>query len=181
MEGDPRRGKGEQAWILYIQEAADAGDIQQVKRDPYWFLRQLAGRKIHFEVGSSHEDTFTVTAVVPGERWDALYFRDGTLKVERYVSGGRILNECALVDLPFDLGEAQRDIFRLLEQLAARGIGCQMSAYRDDYIMVVVRVPGEYWEVEFSSEGEVEVEIYRSDGRLLDEASFSDLFERYSD
>jgi len=35
---------------------------------------------------------------------------------------------------------------------------------RDETVMVLVVVPGERWEVEFYADGEVEIEVFRSQG-----------------
>ena len=47
--------------------------------------------------------------------------------------------------------------------------------------MVSVSIPGERWEVEFMSDGEVEVEIFSTDGEIHDESMFDELFERNAD
>jgi len=47
-------------------------------------------------------------------------------------------------------------------------------------IMVEVIVPGQRWEVEFF-EDEIQIEVYRSDGRIYDESHLDVLFADYSD
>lgn len=37
---------------------------------------------------------------------------------------------------------------------------------RDEAIMVIPTVPGERWEIEFFSDGKVEIEVFRSDGSI---------------
>jgi hypothetical protein len=73
------------------------------------------------------------------------------------------------------------DIYELLRELTARGIYFELASVRDDYLMVTVSVPGERWEIEFSKSGTIEIEIYRSNGIMLDESAFEDLFQRFSD
>jgi hypothetical protein len=47
--------------------------------------------------------------------------------------------------------------------------------------MVQIAVPGERWEVEFGVDGEVEVEVFKSDGTILGSGALADLFERFDD
>jgi hypothetical protein len=47
--------------------------------------------------------------------------------------------------------------------------------------MVEAHVPGERWEIEFFEDGEIEVEIFRSDGSLRGADALEDLFRRFSD
>jgi hypothetical protein len=43
--------------------------------------------------------------------------------------------------------------------------------------MVAVAVPGKRWEIEFIDDGSIEVEVFRSDGRIGDRAEIEQLFE----
>lgn len=52
---------------------------------------------------------------------------------------------------------------------------------RDGYMMFVVPVPGERWEIEVSVDGDVEIEIFRSDGAIHGEDWMKRLFDRYSE
>jgi len=47
--------------------------------------------------------------------------------------------------------------------------------------MIQISVPGERWEVEFMSEGWLEVEVFRSIGGVQDETALDRLFEEFSD
>jgi hypothetical protein len=53
---------------------------------------------------------------------------------------------------------------RFCEQLIARRIRYDMDIVRDGAVMITVAVPGELWEIEFMSEGTVELERYESLG-----------------
>jgi hypothetical protein len=68
-----------------------------------------------------------------------------------------------------------------LERLDAAKISYTMEHSRDDAIMVVAFAPGEYWEIEFVADGDVDVERYRSDGHIDDESAFDELFNLCSD
>ena len=56
-----------------------------------------------------------------------------------------------------------------------------MAHHRDEAIMVTVAVPGERWEVEFLSDGSVEVEKFISNGEITGKEALSELFARYSE
>lgn len=48
--------------------------------------------------------------------------------------------------------------------------------YREDAISVEVYIPGEHWEVDFLEDGTIEVERYRSNGRIEGESVLEELF-----
>ena len=73
------------------------------------------------------------------------------------------------------------DIFSVLRELRNRKIYFELASYRDDYIMVIVSVPGERWEIECTVSGSMEIEVFRSDGKILEVTALGDLFERFSD
>lgn len=73
-------------------------------------------------------------------------------------------------------------VFYFLDQLDQRRIHYTLARARDYALMVRIVVPGERWEVEFYADGQVEVEIFRSDpDGMLGEEALIDLFGRFSD
>jgi hypothetical protein len=56
----------------------------------------------------------------------------------------------------------------------------RLSCWRDEAIMVELAVPGERWEIEFFADGHVEVERFRSDGHIADEAVLTELFTTFA-
>jgi hypothetical protein len=77
-----------------------------------------------------------------------------------------------------------RDIASLLAFLAKleRGhLHYDLAFHRPNSLMVLVTVPGERWEVEFMLDGSIEIEIFRSDGSILDMAALSDLWKFMDD
>lgn len=72
-------------------------------------------------------------------------------------------------------------LLSFLNSLRAGKIHYELRQRRDDAIMVEVAVPGERWEVEFLEDGTVEVEIFRSEGEIHDEAILRTLITRHSD
>ena len=47
--------------------------------------------------------------------------------------------------------------------------------------MIIAFAPGEYWEIEFLEEGDVEIERYRSNGHIDDESVLEELFALWSE
>jgi len=73
------------------------------------------------------------------------------------------------------------NLLALLERLDEAKISYSLEHSRDDAVMIIVVSPGEYWEIEFLEDGGVEVERYRSDGKIYDESAVAELFAKYSD
>ena len=68
-----------------------------------------------------------------------------------------------------------------LNELRLAKIYYRLSQHRDDAIMVEASVPGERWEVEFLDGGDVEVEVFRTDGNILDAAALAAMVAKHSD
>jgi hypothetical protein len=65
-----------------------------------------------------------------------------------------------------------------LDELEQNGISYTLAHHRDEAIMVNVAVPGERWEIEFLSDGSVEVERFISHGEMDGEEALNELFAR---
>ncbi|MEY3868746.1 MAG: hypothetical protein ACRCT1_13015 [Microcoleaceae cyanobacterium] len=68
-----------------------------------------------------------------------------------------------------------------LQTLEQQKLSYTLDHSRDEAIMVIVAVPGERWEVEFLSDGSVEVERFISNGEIAGENALDELFSRYSE
>lgn len=68
-----------------------------------------------------------------------------------------------------------------LQNLEQQNIVYTLAHHRDEAIMVNVAVPGERWEIEFLSDGSIEVEKFISNGEIVGEEALNDLFARYSE
>lgn len=68
-----------------------------------------------------------------------------------------------------------------LQNLEKQAIDYSLAHHRDEAVMVIVAVPGERWEIEFLSDGSVEVEKFVSSGEIAGEEALSELFDRYSE
>lgn len=73
-----------------------------------------------------------------------------------------------------------KDLIGFLNELENRKIYYRLSKIRDS-IMVEIAVPGQRWEVEFFSDGNIEVEKFTSDGKLYDKSELEILFAEFSD
>ncbi len=75
-----------------------------------------------------------------------------------------------------------RKLLDFLPSLDERKIYYRLSRVRPEAIMVEIAVPGERWEVEFFSDGHVEVEVFGpSPGIVGGEEALRRLFEEFSD
>lgn len=72
-------------------------------------------------------------------------------------------------------------LIEFLKQLEERRMHFSLGRFRDQTVAVFVSVPGQRWEVEFFADGNVEVEVFKSDGDILPETSLDDLLARFSD
>ena len=68
-----------------------------------------------------------------------------------------------------------------LQNLEKQAIDYSLAHHRDEAVMGIVAVPGERWEIEFLSDGSVEVEKFVSNGEIAGEEALSELFDRYSE
>lgn len=68
-----------------------------------------------------------------------------------------------------------------LQRLDEAKIPYTMEHSREDAVMIVAFAPGEYWEIEFLEDGEMDIERYRSDGRIHDESIVEQLFALWSE
>ncbi|MEE9494700.1 MAG: hypothetical protein V3W04_15175 [Gammaproteobacteria bacterium] len=68
-------------------------------------------------------------------------------------------------------------LLKFLHELEKRNIHYRLEHNRDEFIMVNVAIPGERWEVEFSADEEVEIEIFKnSEGVFTDEDLLQEIF-----
>ena len=67
-----------------------------------------------------------------------------------------------------------------LNELEQRKLYYKRSKHNDEYVMVEIAVPGERWEVEFST-NDIRTEKFKSDGTIFDEQEITTLFENFSD
>jgi hypothetical protein len=67
-------------------------------------------------------------------------------------------------------------LLTFLQRLDKAGIKYWLQNRREGAVSVLAHAPGEYWEIDFLDDGTVDVQRFRSDGRLGDETVLEDLF-----
>src|SRR5262245_53796142 len=82
-------------------------------------------------------------------------------------------------------GDVFRQILGLLKRLDESKIAYRLEQHREDALMIQVDVPGERWEIEFVDYDdevhvEIEIERFRSNGKIYDESMLEELFAKYS-
>jgi hypothetical protein len=73
------------------------------------------------------------------------------------------------------------DFLQLLNELEQKKISYTLAHNREDAVMVIVATPGERWEIEFLSDGSIEIEKFISTGEITGVESLRELFVRYED
>ena len=69
------------------------------------------------------------------------------------------------------------ELTNLLDRLDAANIQYTLASVSEGSIEVGIDVDGEHWRVEFMDDGDIEIEIYKSDGQIFDYSVIEDLFE----
>jgi hypothetical protein len=72
-------------------------------------------------------------------------------------------------------------IIEFLNQLERHKISYTFSRYLNTSISICVTVPGERWEIDINQLGEIQVEIFKSNGEIYDSKIIKTLFDRFSD
>lgn len=62
------------------------------------FLEKLENNDIYYRLNKIR-DSIMVEIVVPGQRWEVEFMRDGEVQVEKFLTDGKIRDESALEEL----------------------------------------------------------------------------------
>ena len=73
------------------------------------------------------------------------------------------------------------ELVDLLQKLKDANISFKLDHYLGDSISIIIAVPGERWEVDINRDGEVQIEIFRSQGELFDASMLDELFKNFAD
>lgn len=73
------------------------------------------------------------------------------------------------------------ELLDFLSQLKQQNIHYVLSDWTAGAIMVEVAVPGERWEIEFHSDGEIGVELFKSDGVIRGPDALPRLLRQFGD
>ncbi len=72
-------------------------------------------------------------------------------------------------------------LVQLLERLDRAHIYFTLAHNQEDAVSVQVVVPGERWEIDCYPDGTIDVEVFKSDGKILNETIVEDLFARFAE
>jgi|APSaa5957512622_1039677.scaffolds.fasta_scaffold41081_2 hypothetical protein len=73
-----------------------------------------------------------------------------------------------------------KDVIAFLELLEEKKIVFELDKIRDS-ICIVAYVPRQIWEIEYMSNGAIEIEKFISDGQIFDETEIDALFREFSE
>lgn len=71
--------------------------------------------------------------------------------------------------------------FDLRRKLDAAGVFHRVGSLRDEAVLIEVRLPTSFWEIEFHSDGTLEYEVFKSTGAILDGWAFTELVVQWWD
>ena len=72
-------------------------------------------------------------------------------------------------------------IFSIIESLQQAKISYTLSVNREHAVTILALVPGHYWEIDVYKNGDVEVEVFSSNGEIMDESQLAALITKFSD
>jgi hypothetical protein len=73
-----------------------------------------------------------------------------------------------------------KKLLALSDQLKAADIHHDVTRYREDGVSIIATIPGERWEIDVLDDGEVVVEVYKSQGGCRGEDAIKDLIAKHS-
>ena len=76
--------------------------------------------------------------------------------------------------------ETIKSLIDFLDSLEKNGIYYKLGKIRDSALVEAV-VPGQRWEIEFMSSGDVEIEKFLSDGTIYDSRGVETLLKEFGD
>jgi hypothetical protein len=79
------------------------------------------------------------------------------------------------------MSDSTHPLYRILAQLEAAKIHFTLTRVRDETVMIEAHVPGRHYEIEVFADGEIEVEVYKSDGQIGGQDFVDELLRDYSE
>ena len=79
------------------------------------------------------------------------------------------------------MNNAFEKLLQIVQRLAGQRIWYKLRYHRDDAMTIEVGVPGERWEIDVLIDGSVDIEVFKSDGRIYDEPKLEEIFQRFSE
>lgn len=159
---------------------------EDLSYDEFWhkFIDFIENSNWYFG-GGINEDGTNADHVLDQDLKELIYQGDNKKAIEIYMGitgADEKETQAYIAELSKRLwGNSFRKLTRFLKKLEDKKIFYKLDTVRDDYIMVEVAVPGQRWEVEFSPDGDVVVERFKSFEDVGDEKLLDHLFEKFSD
>ena len=72
-------------------------------------------------------------------------------------------------------------LFQVIGKLERANIHFSLSRYREDSVSIIAAVPGEHWEIDIMEDGELDFEIFKSDGQIFNDKQLNDRIVKFSD
>jgi hypothetical protein len=79
------------------------------------------------------------------------------------------------------VSDSPHALYRILAQLEAAKIHFTLTRVREETVMIEAHVPGRLYEIEVFANGEIEVEVYKSDGQIGGQELVDELLRDFSD
>ena len=79
------------------------------------------------------------------------------------------------------MSDSPNPLYRILAQLESAKIYFTLTRTRDETVMILAQVPGRHYEIEVFADGEIEVEVYKSDGQIGGQELVDDLLRDYAE
>jgi hypothetical protein len=79
------------------------------------------------------------------------------------------------------MGDSTHQLYQILARLDAAKIYYTLDRSRDETVMILAQVPGRHYEIEVLADGQIEVEVYKSDGEVGGQELVDELLRDFSD
>lgn len=72
-------------------------------------------------------------------------------------------------------------LFDFTKKFEESNIYYSIKKNREDAVSIEAVVPGQRWEIDFLINGEIEIEIFRSDGKIFGKEKMAELLNNFSE
>ena len=79
------------------------------------------------------------------------------------------------------MSDSPYPLYEILARLEAAKIYFTLTRIREETVMILAQVPGRHYEIEVFANGEIEVEVYKSDGHIGGQELVDELLRDFSD
>jgi len=79
------------------------------------------------------------------------------------------------------MSDFTHQLYQILAKLDAAKIYYTLDKTRDETVMILAQVPGRHYEIEVSTDGQIEVEVYKSAGDIGGQELVDELLRDFSD